>query len=480
MRSRPIASVLPTAYKALCAVLGWDPGEFARALGLSRSTLWRIEADLSELTAERQAAANAILGVTDEEIEAAVHLVTLVAERQAREAAGSSSPGATRRRARIAKELNAAVRDARAFLEAQLRAIEVEEAKEDAARLWHDLAADSAGERKLAVETCDEFLTPAFIARLCEESVNAAPRRAKDAVELADLALQVAERAPGTERRRANRLRQAWAFVANGHRVSNAFGKADAAFARSREIRPEGPAEEPEFFDPARPLDLEASLRRNQGRHGEALVLLEQALEVCWPASRSRLLLIQAVTWEQEGEPEKALAALEEARPAIERGEGGPRSRRVLWFNQVKNLIQLGRPGEAAELLPELRLLAIDDDLDTLRVRWLAAVVEADLGRRSEALVELRAVRREFAARSLPVDAALAGLYEAQVLLAEARHEEIRALVQEMRPIFDALGLERESLAAVRLFLEAVKRDAATAAMARDAARALCRLPRRA
>ncbi len=459
---------------------GWLSIAQFQAESLSRTTLWRIEAGLSEMTEERQAVAKAILKVTDEEVEAAVHLVTLVAERQAREAAGSRSPGGTRRRARLAKEINAAVRDARAFLEERLRAIEVEEAKEDAAQLWHDLAANSTAERVLAIETCDELLTPALIARLCEESVKAAARHAQDAVELAALALEVAERAPGTARQRAGRLSQAWAFVGNAHRVSNALAKADAAFARSREIRPEGPAEEKEFFDPARPLDLEASLRRNQGRHGEALVLLEQALEVGWPASRTRLLLIQAATLEQEGQPEMALAALTEARPAIERGEGESRSLRVLRFNLVKNLIHLGRPEEAEAFLPELRLLAIDDDLDTLRVRWMAAVVEADLGRWSEALAELGAVRREFVDRSLPVDAALAGLYEAQVLLRGARNRAVQGLVQEMHPIFDALGLERESLAAVRLFLEAVKCEAATVALAREAARALCRLPRRA
>ncbi len=475
---RPIA----LAFKALCSILGWKQGDFARALGLSRNTLRRIETGESELTPEREEAAKAILGVTDEEVEAALHLATLVLERLDREAAGGApSPAADRRRTRLAKAFDTAARDVRAFLETRLRAIEVAEAKEEAAELWQELATVSREERLLRVETCDEFLTPAFLARLCDESEKAAAHRASEAVALADLALKVAERAPGTEGQRTGRLAYAWGFVGNARRVSNALGAAEAAFEISRELGSQSADEEREFFDPARRLDLEASLRRDQGRFDEALSLLEQALAACHPDSRVRLLLIQAATWEQHGEPERALAVLEEARPAIESGEGGLRFRWMLRFNLVRNLLHLERTSEAAALLPELQALAaqIANEMDILRLRWLEAVVRAASGQRGDALIQLGAVRREFAARALPGDAALVGLYEAQLLLREGQNAEVSALVREMSPIFNALRLEREALAAVRLFLAAAERDAATVAMARDAARSVCRLPRR-
>ncbi|HEV7667688.1 MAG TPA: helix-turn-helix domain-containing protein [Thermoanaerobaculia bacterium] len=472
-----IGPVLPSALKALCSVLGWNQGKFARALGVSRTTLYRIETGLSELSEEQVERAKAILEVTPEEFEAAVQWVTLVFNRLN---AGIVPPAADSRRGRLARQFEAVVRDARAFLESKIREIEVEEAKEEAEQLWQELATRSQKERLLRVETCDEFLTPAFIARLCDESVNAAPKRASDSAELADLALKVAERAPGTEAQRAGRLNQAWAFVGNSRRVSNALGESDLAFSSSRQVRLQGEGEEPEFFDPARPLDLEASLRRDQGRFAEALDLLEQALQGCWPSARSRVLLLQAACFEQEGQPERALAALGDAQPAIERGEGGPRFRWMLNFSVVKSLVHLGRGAEAEARLPEVRTLAteIGNDLDRLRTRFLGAEVLGVTGFPTLALKDLESVRLEFAALSLWADSAIVGLDEAAILLGEGRNAEVRALTQHMRPIFDALGLERESLANVRLFLEAVERDAATVAMAREAVRCICRLPR--
>lgn len=470
--------VLPSAFKALCSLLGWSWGDFARALGLSRNTLHRIEKGLSGLSKEKQEAAKAILEITPEEFEAAVHLATLIFKRKS---AGVAPPAPGSRRARLAKQFEAAVRDGRAFLESRVRAIEVAEAKEEAERLWKELATRPQKERLLRVETCDEFLTPAFIARLCDESENAAARNAPDSVELAELALKVAERAPGTEGQRAERLAYAWAFVGNARRVSNEFGEAGRAFASSREFSGQGLGAEQEIFDPSRQLDLEASLRRDQGRFWEASILLDEALRSCWPSARSRILLKRAVTLEQEGAPEKALAVLAEARPAIERGEGGARNRLMLLCNVVKCLVHLERGAEAGARLPEIRTLAaeIGNDLDRLRLRVLGGEILGLTGRPADALAELEAARLDFARRSLPADSAVVGLSEAAILLGEGRNDEVRALARLMRPAFDAIGLERESLATVRLFLEAVERSAATAALAREAARCICRLPRR-
>ncbi len=476
---RTFAPLLPSAFRALCSLLGWNQGKFARALGVSRNTLHRIEKGLSELSDEKQEAAKAILEITPEEFEAAVHLATLIFERRN---AGIAPPAPGSRRARLAKQFEAAVRDGRAFLDSKVRAIEVAEAKEEAERLWKELATRPQKERLLRVETCDEFLTPAFIARLCDESVNAAAKRASEAVDLADLALKVAERAPGTEAQRAGRLVQAWAFFGNARRVNNEPGEADLAFGSSREMRLQGVGEEPELFDPARPLDLEASLRRDQGRFAEASVLLDEALRSCWPSARPRILLNRALALEQEGKPEDALAVLAEARPAIERGEGGARNRLMLLCNVVKCLVLLERGAEAEARLPEIRTLAaeIGNDLDRLRLRVLGGEILGLTGRPAEALAELEAARRDFANRSLPADSAVVGLSEAVILLGEGCNAEVRALARLMRPAFDAIGLERESLATVRLFLEAVERDAATVALAREAARCICRLPRRA
>jgi len=330
----------------------------------------------------------------------------------------------------------------------------------------------------LLIDHCQAFQTPVLCARLCDESVRAAARSASDAVRLAGLALRAAELLPGLEGTRRRAEGSAHAFVGNSLRVANELPTADLAFARCHEVFPYGTDDETGLFPEARVLDLEASLRRNQGKFGEALALLNRALSICSPSSRARVLLKQAATFEQSGDPERALAALREASPAIDLGEGGPRLRWVLRFNVVKILLQLNQAGEAAAVLPALRQLGKErgDRLSALRLRWLEASVAASLGRPVEALAEMGAVRQAFAAIPLPADAALVGLHEAEILLRSGQTARVRELVAEMQPIFAALGLELEALAAVRLFVEAAEREAATVEMAREAARCLCRV----
>jgi hypothetical protein len=62
-------------------------------------------------------------------------------------------------------------------------------------------------------------------------------------------------------------------------------------------------------------------------------------------------------------------------------------------------------------------------------------------------------------------DVALALLEEAVVLLDEGRTAEVKEVALGLQVIFDANGVHREALAALRLFAEAAKSEAATAEM---------------
>ncbi len=355
------------------------------------------------------------------------------------------------------------------------------EDRAEAQALYLRLAPRTVDERLLIVTVGRQYRKAALCERLCDESENAAARSAEDARGWAALALRVAGRLPGPEGVRAKAMGYACAFVGNAQRVANEFPAVDVAFARSRALYELARHEAPGWFDEARVLDREASLRRDQGRFQEALELHDRALAACEPCNRTRLLLNQATTLEQDDRPEQALAVLEEARPAIERGEGEPRFRWVLEFNVVKNLIQLRRATEAEPHLAELRRLTAgrNDDLDSLRFRWLDAAVGAELGRRHQALAEMAAVRAGFSALKLSADAALVGLHEAVILLEDDRTAKVRTLVRTMKPIFESLGLKRETLATYRLFVAAVEREAATVTMARELAKAIERAGKR-
>jgi TPR repeat protein len=75
--------------------------------------------------------------------------------------------------------------------------------------------------------------------------------------------------------------------------------------------------------------------------------------------------------------------------------------------------------------------------------------------------------RREFAARGMDYDAALALLEEAALLLGEGQVDEVKALALELAMVFDSKGVHREALAALRLFQEAAEKEQATAELAR-------------
>jgi tetratricopeptide (TPR) repeat protein len=164
----------------------------------------------------------------------------------------------------------------------------------------------------------------------CEASVSAAANKASEALELAELALFIAERVSGSDLWRARVQGYAWAFVGNARRVGNDLLGAERAFLTTRSLWEAGAAADPGVLDLSRVLDLEASLRRDQRQWGEALALLDQALDVSPNAERSgRILLKKASTHEQRGDCEKA-NRLEErgVRGLADRGRG--RRRRAL------------------------------------------------------------------------------------------------------------------------------------------------------
>jgi tetratricopeptide (TPR) repeat protein len=230
------------------------------------------------------------------------------------------------------------------------------------------------------------------------------------------------------------------------------------------------------LLDPVRLLDLEASFWRDQRQSARALELHDRALAEGREALRGRLLLNRAFTLEVMGNSEAALSDLAEALPAIDQAEA-QRERLVLRFNLVVNFLNLGRAEEARTLLPQVRALAVQlgRELDLLRLRWLEGRVAEAFGHSGEAVVAYESLIGEFGRLNQGADAALAGLEAAALHLEAGRHGRVKRLAADLIPLFGAYGLEGEELASVRLFLEAAEHESATAALAREAARAWVR-----
>jgi transcriptional regulator with XRE-family HTH domain len=305
----------------------------------------------------------------------------------------------------------------------------------------------------------------------CAASLRAAADGAAAARELAELALYVAERVPGTKAWRFRLRGFCLAHLANSLRIANAFDEADAVFARAWELWRAGDDSGPLQLEEWRMLSLEASLRREQHRFAEALERLDRALEAAAGdrAATVRLYLQKEHVSEQRGDPEGAVAVLAEAAPLLD-GLGDPSLLFAHRFKTANNLAHLHRYPEAAALLPGVQALAaqLGGELQGWRVLWLEARVLAGLGRKEEAAGKLEQVQAAFTRLQLPYDAALAALELAELWLEAGRAAEVAELAVGLEWIFKAQGIAREALAALTLFTEAARRQAATAGLARQ------------
>jgi tetratricopeptide (TPR) repeat protein len=335
--------------------------------------------------------------------------------------------------------------------------------------LWARLKTLSRPARREVVEDAPEFQTWALAERLCDESRRAAADDAQEALHLADLALWIAGRVEGDEFR--SRLRgYAWAYKGNALRVSGHLDKAAEVFDRAWQLWKAGAGVDAGLLAEWRMLSLEATLRRVEHRFAKALELLARAEKGAGdePAALAAILLQKEFVYEQMGDPEGALAILVEAAPYV-KVAGDARLLWVLRFETAKAFCALERYEETAALVPGVRELAerLGNKLDIVRVGWLAARVDAGQGRREEAIAGLEQVRRELTDRPIPYDAALSSLELSVLYLQDGRTGAVKALAQEMGPIFKSQGMAHEALASLSVFFEAAQKETATVELAR-------------
>lgn len=474
----PKSTDLPT-YLALILMRctrGWTQKQLAQAAGASNNVLSGYETGSRPLSLRRLEEFAAVMGFSPQMVDVALQGVEGFLSTSA--PPPSSLPvgpnenewrriqQAAMAAGRIAFEQTCGV-----LIEA-VRQNHAQEARREAGEQWERLRRIPPKERRAVVEAEPALQSWALCERLCAESAKAAADEASRALELAQLALRVAELVPGEEAWRSRMQGYAWAFVGNAQRVGGDLSQADQTFALAWQLWHLGASSDIGLLDEARLLDLEASLRKHQGRFAEALTLLNQALTVTKDEKAvGRILLKKAVTQEQMEDAEGAIATLQEASARVDVGHEA-RLMCVLRFNLIVNLTHLGKYTDAAALLPEVRALAegLGNGLDLVRVLWLDGRISYGLGQRDAAIVALQQVQGEFASREIAYDAALVSLELAVLYLEDGQTSEVRTLSRQMLWIFRAQGVHREALAALRLFCEAAEREQATVDLARRVA----------
>jgi tetratricopeptide (TPR) repeat protein len=336
-----------------------------------------------------------------------------------------------------------------------------------AAALWSRLERRSAAERRMLVEELVEYWSWALSERVAAESLAQAPNHPERALELAELAVLIAEKVTGEELWRWRIHGYALLFVCNSRRACNDLPGSDEAFARARPFFKAGAPADPGLLNDAWLPWIESSLRRAQRRFPEALNRIEEALALDRGELRGQILLSKSHLHETLGEPEASSAALYEAAALIDPVRE-PHNALILRFNLVVALCALERFEEAEEKLPEVQALAegLGEELDLTRAVWLQGKIHAGLGRPEKAREAFEHVRRVFDRRGHAFNYALASLELALLLLKEGQPAEVSKLAAEMLPIFRAQKVQREALAALQLFCEAAKRKTATVELA--------------
>lgn len=453
----------------LRAERGWNQKELALAAGMSVKTLSRYETGRTHPSRPLVESLIGRMGLGPEEIEAGLFAVQQI-RLDGEEASACDAPTQAERRA-IERAAAVAGREVAAATRSELlrrvRLLKLQQAREEADRLWEYLKNLPARDRRVLVEGGREYKNPALVVRLCDESSKAAAADSARALELAELSLRGAELAPGEETFRQRLQGYAWAFLGNARRVAGDLPAADQAFGHCHRLWRAPSPTDPGLLEDWRVFDLEASLRREQRLWDEALRLHDQALADAPAEKRGRVLVKKAMTLEQKDDHELAIATLTQAAQLVDvRRE--PRLGFALQANLALNLCRLSRFTEAEELLPKARRVAVQlgNRLDLVRLRWVEGLTAAGLGRADEAIVALAHVRSEFISRGIAYDAALATMELAVLYLEKARHPEVKMLVRQMAPIFQSQGVHREALAALKLFRDAVEKDEATAELA--------------
>jgi transcriptional regulator with XRE-family HTH domain len=443
----------------------------ATKLGIAPSLLSKYESGGEGLTPERCEELMKALGIDRERLELGLFCAALLLPVESHPGSPAEPSAAVRCRieAAAARAGRTAFEAAREEYRREARAAQAQKDRRLADRLWAQLKVREHSARLALVEEAPQYQVWALAERLCAESVRAAADDPRQAVELAELALRVAERVSGEAAWLCLLAGYAWGHLGNARRVASDLPAAEQAFRLAWKLWKEGSAADTGLLDGSRLLDLEASLLRAQRHMAAALDRLDQALALHPTGeARGRILLNKGATLEQMGDYEAAVAAFHEAAPWIDR-EREPRNFCVLRFNRIVCLCHAGRFEEAEAGLPELRALTAQprQGMDRVRRCWLEGRIAGGLGRIGEGIAVLAAVRAEFAAEKIFYDEALVSLELAVLYLEQGRTAEVKALTGQMEPVFRAQGVHAEAQKALRLFRCAVELETVTVELVR-------------
>jgi tetratricopeptide (TPR) repeat protein len=322
-------------------------------------------------------------------------------------------------------------------------------------RLLAELEALPAEEQLRRVTNEDRFAHPGLVRLLLDRSHALRYRSAEEMVHLSTLARLAAEACSadkaGHELRRADLLARTWGQYGNALRVSGRPREAEEAFATAqcqRELGTGDPMLRGWLMEKITPLAI------FQGRFDDAIEMCIEAGAIYQDLGESHLLastLVQkAIAFLYSGKAEAAVRTLNQAIPLINHEED-PHLLLAACHNLIRCYIDLDRPEQALLLYFDVRELYQEssDPLILLRAAWQEGQLLRDLGHLRAAESALLRARKGYQERKLSYEVALVSLDLASVYVKLGLVEELKRTVLTTLPIFHALRVGLETLAAL-------------------------------
>ncbi|HEX2251724.1 MAG TPA: hypothetical protein VHQ65_00480, partial [Thermoanaerobaculia bacterium] len=338
------------------------------------------------------------------------------------------------------------------------------QAREDLREL---VALAPAARLRRIVNSRTRFRSRALAELLLEESRERVRNDPRLAAELAELVPHVLLWTPGAVEQDWARELDLLARARRGNalRVAGDLHAADRGFAALHQrtdcpLPPETAAEL---------ASLEASLRLDQRRFDDADALLDKAARLFRKAGveegLARVLVQRGILHRHAGRLPEAGRALDEAMQLLD-----PEHQTHLFLCAAGTLVLcLCESGELTAAHRMLRAQSalfekVMDDWWALRLRVIEGRVLLALGDSSAAVRRFAEAREGYLARGAFLDAAVTCLDLALAYLALGQTTELKQLAAESAPVFRSVALQREALAAVRLFQQAAAAEHLTAA----------------
>jgi tetratricopeptide (TPR) repeat protein len=359
----------------------------------------------------------------------------------------------------------AIARSERKYLE---RARELHRERTEAPGLLADLLAHSQERRMLLLANSSRYQTWGLLERMLDESWECRGSSRVQARELVGLAIHLAPHLDTSYYQSEiveDLQARAWSYLANLRRIAADLDGAEEAFQIAYAHLKSGTREP---LERALFLDLKASLRGTQRRLAEARKLLHRAIDIfLCNGDRHRagksLVSLSGILG-HAGDTEQAIAVLHRSLSLIDPSQD-ERLLLCAWQNLIDHVVSLGRFIEAQGLYrkarPLYRKYAEDCEFGTRRL-CLKGRIAHGLGQHLEAEALLLEARERFLAEEIPFDAAVVSLELAVIYAEQKRTAELKQLAAEMLPIFTALKIHREALAALMFLKQAVDSEQLT------------------